>query len=212
LVGESQFTSRFVVIDNYEIAGAGIILEDLVSYESTLKAHVQDREFAWISSAITAEERRKSYGHGSKLVVFTGDEDDSTKEVLATTLEKRLFDQGVKVYYLRSTHLMRGLEADITHQDELREGHVRRLGELARILTDSGQIFITSISNVDDYDLQTLEWLNKPNEIVVINVGENRFNDYRVNLNHNTSTDIDEGIERICDLLKDKKVILDYCI
>jgi bifunctional enzyme CysN/CysC len=104
------------------------------------------------------------------------------------------------------------LDADIAHQSEIWEEHIRRLGELARILTDSGQIFITSISDVDDYDLQTLELLNQPNEIVVVNVGENHFDDFRVNLTVSESENVEKSIDRVCDLLKDKKVILDYCI
>lgn len=50
----------------------------------------------------------------------------------------------------------------------MRDEHVRRLGELARILTDSGQIPITSLPDADEYDVRTLELLNSPNEILVV--------------------------------------------
>ena len=123
-----------------------------------------------------------------------------------------MLSRGFKVYFLPTANLIKGLDVDLAHQTEIKEEQIRRLGELARILTDSGQIFITSISNVDGYDLRTLELLNKPNEIVVVNVGENRFDDYAVSLSLNVSDDIEEGITKVCDLLKEKKVIFDYSI
>ncbi|MDO8687289.1 MAG: GTP-binding protein [Dehalococcoidales bacterium] len=212
IVGDNPHTSRLVIIDNYDIAGAGIILERIVGEESTLKNHVQKREFEWKRSDVAQEQRIAAYGHGSKFVVFTGAENDSTKEVLATGLELRLLSHGFKVYFLPTANLIKGLDADLTNQTEIREEHIRRLGELARILTDSGQIFITSISNVDGHDLRTLELLNKPNEIVVINVGENRFDDYDVNLSLDDSDGIEEGITKVCNLLIEKKVIFDYSI
>ena len=210
VAGDIPHTSRLVIIDNYDIAGAGIILEKIVSEESTLKAHVQKREFEWERSDVTQQQRTAAYGHGSKFVVFTGDE-SSTKEALAAGLELRLLSYGFKVYFLRTANLIKGLGVDLTIHTEIMDEHIRRLGELARILTDSGQIFITSISNVDSYDLHILELLNKPNEIVVINVGENRFDDYEVTLSL-SSDDIEEGITKVCDLLKEKKVIFDYSI
>jgi len=212
VVGDNPFTGRFVIIDNYDIAGAGIILEQIVGEESTLKIHVQKREIEWQRSDITQQQRIAAYGHDSKFVVFAGNEDDSTKEALAAGLELRLLSRGFKVYFLPTANLIKGLDVDLAHQTEIKEEQIRRLGELARILTDSGQIFITSISNVDGYDLRTLELLNKPNEIVVVNVGENRFDDYAVSLSLNVSDDIEEGITKVCDLLKEKKVIFDYSI
>ena len=211
IVGDNAYTSRLVIIDNYDIAGAGIILENIVGEESTLKSHVQKREITWQRSKVTQQERIAAYGHDSKFIVFTGSENDSRIEALAAALELRLLSHGYKVYSLSTANLIKGLDADLPYQNEIREEHIRRLGELARIMTDSGQIFITSISGLDGNDLRSLELLNKPNEIVVINTGENRIDDYDVNLSLSTDN-IDEDITRVCDLLKEKKVLFDYSI
>ena len=212
LVGENLHTSRLVIIDNYDITGGGIILEQIVGQESILKNHVENREFAWAGSKITAAQRVNAYGHASKFIVFAGDEDDTTEEVLATALEERLLSQGFKAYYLRTANLEKGLGADILQQTEHKDEHIRRLGELARILTDSGQIFITSISNIDAADLHALELLNKPNDIIVVNVGENKFNGYQVNLNLVESIKTEDAVTQIYDLLRGEKVIFDYSI
>ena len=212
VVGDNPHTSRLVIIDNYDIAGAGIILERIVSEESTLKDHVQEREFEWGRSSVSLEQRIAAYGHGSKFVVFAGNEGDARIEALAAGLELRLLSLGFKAYFLRTANLMKGLASDLTNQIEIREEQIRRLGELARILTDSGQIFITSISDVDGDDLHTLELLNQPNEILVVNVGEKRFDDYNVNLSLGDSDTTERGIDKVVNLLKEKKVILDYSI
>ncbi len=209
LAGEVRFTGRLAIVDNCEIAGAGIVLEDIRSEDSTLQRHVSNREFAWESSGISSAQRTAAYGHSAKFVVFTGDRQEKT-EALAAALEKHLFSHNFKTYYLRMANVISGLDVDIKHESEVRDEHIRRLGELARILTDSGQIFITSLANVDDYDLKTLELLNKPNEILVINVGENRFSHYQVALTLDVQAAEADSLEKVATLLKEKKVILEY--
>jgi bifunctional enzyme CysN/CysC len=210
VAGDNRYTSRVVIIDNYDIAGAGIILENVLSEESTLKDHVKSREFAWERSNVTQQQRAAAYGHGSKFVVFTG-RAGSKADTIAEGLEWRLLSRGFKVYFLRTANLMKGLGADIIDQAEIREEHIRRLGELARIMTDSGQIFITSVFDLDGDDLHTLELLNEPNEIVVVSVGEDRIDGYDVNLSLG-SDNFEDNVTRVCDLLKERKVIFDYSI
>ena len=211
LVKDIKFTGRFVIIDNYEIAGAGIILEKVADQESTLGDYVKNREFSWESGTVSPSERSAIYGHGAKFVVFTGDE-TADRDIFATELEKRLIHSSFKTYYLRMSNVIHGLDSDIKYGPEVREEHIRRLGELARILTDSGQIFITSIPNVDDYDIKTLKLLNSPHEILVVNVGENRFSRLVPDLNLAENTEIDVAVEAVCSLLRKKKVLLDFQI
>jgi bifunctional enzyme CysN/CysC len=127
-------------------------------------------------------------------------------------LERTLFALKFKAYYLGMENVTRGLDADLRPDGDLRDTPIRRLGELARILTDSGQIFITSVSDVDDYDLKTLELLNSPHEILTINIGENRFTEFGPSLNLDATADIAQGVGRVCELLRQKHVILEYQI
>lgn len=210
-VSAIEQTGRLVIVDNNEIAGAGIILASVTAEESTLQEHIRAREIAWKSSAIPTDERTAAYGHGAKFVVFTS-ADASIGEAFARALERTLFALKFKAYYLGMENVNRGLDADLRPEGDLRDTPIRRLGELARILTDSGQIFITSVSDVDDYDLKTLELLNSPHEILTINIGENRFSEFGPSLNLDATADVAQGVGRVCELLRQKHVILEYQI
>jgi bifunctional enzyme CysN/CysC len=99
------------------------------------------------------------------------------------------------------------LDSDITENSEER---IRRLGELARIMTDAGLVFITTIDDADDYDLEILKLLNEPNEIVVINVGANNLSRYPVDLEIKTTVELAHAVDNVVELLKTKEVFLEY--
>ncbi len=211
LVGDVRFTGRFVIIDDYEIAGAGIILEQVESDQSVLQEHVDKRELSWGQSPISPAQRQASYGHGAKFILVTGDSKELVNET-ATHLEKTLFDQKFKTYCLHLGNIKSGLDSDILTEEGLTDEHVRRLGELARILTDSGQIFITAAPSLDDYDVETLRVLNSPNEIIVVTVGGNPFDKFVPDCQLDSQDDVSARADAVVALLKDKQVILDYQI
>ncbi len=211
LVGNIEQTGRLVIVDHYEIAGAGIILANVQPVDSSLETHVKEREIAWKPSAIPVAQRAASYGHGAKFVVFVSS-DGSAGETFARALEQQLFKMHFKAYYLGMDNVARGLDSDLTETTENLDDPIRRLGELARILTDSGQIFITSLSDVDDYDLTTLRLLNSPNEIVVIQVGKVPFLNTPPSLILEAGTALLEGIQNICTHLRQQKVLVDFQI
>ncbi|MEI7879620.1 MAG: GTP-binding protein [bacterium] len=204
-------TGRFVVVDNFEIAAAGIVLEPLHEQASVLGEHVREREFAWTPSAISTTERSEAYGHGSKLVVFTG-LDGARLDLMAAALEKRLFHNGCKTYCLRWANMIRGLDADLTRENDARDELIRRLGELARIMTDSGQIVVTAVTGADESDLRTLEQLNQPNEILFVQAGKAGDGGPRVSVTIPDSDAVGTGVDAVCEALKRKQVILDYYI
>jgi len=49
---------------------------------------------------------------------------------------------------------------------------MNRLGELARILTDAGLLFITALPQADRVALERLHVLNEPNELLVVSLGD----------------------------------------
>lgn len=210
VVSEISLTGRFVIVDNYEISGGGIILEQLPDADSSLHKHVREREFLWEKSFISPEQREAAYGHKAKFIVITSGSEGKEKEIqeIGRQLEEKLFQMKYKVYYLGVSSILYGLASESTVSYENREEHIRQIGELARILTDSGQIFITTVFNLDDYEAEKLKLLNQPNDIIVVNVGETPFNKFVPDANIGP----DGAVEAVCDLLKRQEIILEYYI
>ncbi|OGV74174.1 MAG: adenylyl-sulfate kinase [Lentisphaerae bacterium RIFOXYB12_FULL_65_16] len=208
-------TGRFVIVDDYEIAGAGIVLEALRGQDSVLKDHFLERERHWESSEVSADRRAGEYRHRAKFVLLTGRTEDGSADkaqALAKALELRLFWLHFKAYYLGARNVALGLDAHFDEGGYSGDSRIRRLGELARILTDSGQIFIASIPDLDVYDIQTLELLNKPNEILVVNVGGTPIENYSAAFTVPAEASVDGGVNAVGMLLRQKDVILEYSI
>lgn len=210
IISNYEQTGRFVIVDNYDIAGGGIILESVDDQESSLKEHIKRREYLWEKSLITEEQRRESYGHKSKFIVITSGSEDFEQSIqdIGRRLEKKLFDMKHKAYFIGISSLLGGLGSDVYSGNEDRTEQIHQIGELARIFTDSGQIFITSVFNLDDYEALILKKLNEPKDILVVNVGESPFSNFVPDAN----VGMDEAVDEICNILVSKEIIIEYFI
>jgi len=210
-LAEIEATGRFVIVDHYEIAGGGIIMESLPDTDSILRDHIRRREISWEKGHVAADHRQSRYHHKAKFILFTGGADVKKREI-AKLLEKKLFEDNYVTYYLGIENMDSGLDADVTDDQEIKEERIRRLGELARILTDSGQILITAVGEADDYDVETLKMLNAPHEILVLNVGTNTFSSFNPDMHIAEDADAPATVTAIFDLLRKEAIIPDYCI
>jgi bifunctional enzyme CysN/CysC len=166
-VTDISATGRFVIVDNYEIAGGGIILAPVFEEQSVVKEHVKSRELAWERSAITPDKRAQKFQHKPVLIVITG-QSETGKLPIAKALEEQLFNQGKFVYFLGIPNSTTGSN-DRTLNRYL---HIQELGEMSHTLTDAGLILITTVSDADDSEVKLLKSLNHPNKTLVVNVGE----------------------------------------
>jgi bifunctional enzyme CysN/CysC len=203
-------TGRFVVIDHYEIAGGGTIVEGLGSDHRMLRDHVRQRENRWERTPITPAARAERYGQRSALVVIGGPAGVG-KARLARSLEEKLFRNGRLAYYLGVSNSLLGINADLVVSEE-RDEYLRRLGETAHLFTDAGLILITTVSDLDDHELALLETLNDPNELVVIAVGENPFSRRPADLVLEAGGDPGRDVSRIAALLHQRQYLPDYQI
>ncbi len=217
-ISDIELTGRFVIVDNYEISGGGIILEGVRDNGSSLLEHIRDREYLWEKGLISASDREEAYGHKSKFVVITtgSEENETAIQELGKRLENRLFGLNYKAYYMGVSSLLGGLASENAHDFEARESQIRQIGELARIFTDAGQIFITSVFNLDDYEAEKLKLLNQPHEILIVNTGEVPFNSFTPDANlklcGNGDQALDKAVDSVCSLLRRQEIILDYYI
>jgi len=200
-------TGRFVVVDNYEISGGGIILAPVYDQDSTLKEHIRQREFQWTRSEITPEKRAEQYKHNATLIIITG-QMDTGKEKIAKALEEQLFNDGRFVYFLGISNKLLSGEEVVADKTIARAEHIQQLGEMSRILTDSGLILLTSVSDIDEHELFVLKTLNRPNPTLVINVGENKFSDNQVDVSLMENEDPAAAVAKIMAFLN-KTILLD---
>ncbi len=202
-----EATGRFVVIDDYEIAGGGIIT-DCIETESLLTDYVKSREFSWERSDISPFKRTEKFGQKPQFIVITGPRRVG-KLALAKALEAELFLANKSVYFLGISNLLAGLGSDVRVAED-REEHIRRLGEMSHLFTDAGLLLISTISDLDDNEVKILKTLNAPNDLLVINVGESHFYEFPVDCLIEKDLPIYQAIQKIKELLYKKDILIEY--
>jgi bifunctional enzyme CysN/CysC len=208
LAADIEATGRFVIVDEYEIAGCGVILEKLEEEDSVIQQDILDREFSWEKGLISPDDRAARYRNRGKLIILHGVYGCGKRRV-SKQLERRLFEAGYNTYYFGISNYFDELDHDVRTRDMGREMHLQRLGELARVLTDASVLLITTVTDADDYDLERLRMLSAPNDIFVINLGENVFTKFPIDLQFPWRPDMESALDTIIEELKKKKVLLD---
>ena len=198
-----EATGRFVIVNNYDIAGGGIITKFVEDSQTEARQQVFLREEKWDHSIISYRERALRYGQLPKLILLTG-VSGVDKKSIAKELEKRMFEQGRKVYFLGIGNLLRGLDADI--EKEKREEHIRRLGEVSHILMDAGLIVVATASDLTHDELRLLQTINEERDIIIINVGDCKLEGDIINLNISPEDDNETNVTKIMDLMRFKNI------
>jgi bifunctional enzyme CysN/CysC len=139
-----ESTGRFVLVDEYDIAGGGIVTELVHDDQEFLREEARRRDFAWVKGEVTVEDRAQQYGHRAAVVLITGGR-HTGKSFLARKLEGRLVADGRHAYLLDGENLRRGLDADLSEEERGQTTEMaRRYGEVARLLTDTGLIIVST--------------------------------------------------------------------
>ena len=139
-----EATGRFVLVDDYDIAGGGIVTEMIRDDQEFLREEARRRDFAWVKGEVGIEERAHQYGHRAAIVLITGGR-HTGKSFLAKKLEARLVADGRHAYLLDGENLRRGLDADLAEGERGQTMEMaRRYGEVARLLADTGLIVVST--------------------------------------------------------------------
>jgi bifunctional enzyme CysN/CysC len=93
LTDEIAATSRFVLVDDFDVRGGGIVREALPDTQTWVRDRVLLRNYRWEPSAISTERRAERFSQRPALLLVTGSR-DSRKKALARELEARLFAEG----------------------------------------------------------------------------------------------------------------------
>ena len=200
-------TGRFVLVDNYEISGGGIIQEALKDEQSWVRDKVLLRNYKWEKSMLTSGERAEKYNQKSLLLFITG-EKDVGKKTIAKALEKKLFDDGRIVYFIGMANILYGLDADIKAQtNNRRDEHFRRLAEISHLMLDAGCILIVTARTLTHLDMEIVAHAVGQDNIDVVWVGPELTTDVAVGLHIPTFSSIEEAADRIKQRLRERGTI-----
>ena len=199
-------TSRFVIVDNYEIRGGGIIAEALDDKQTWLRDTVMLRNYKWEKSIISPEERAEKYNQKSTLIILTGTKDAGRKEI-AKTLEDKLFEDGKIVYFLGIGNVLYGIDADIKGKENQRQEHIRRLSEVANILIDAGIILIITALELTQDDLEIMKTIITAEKIETVWVGDNMTTDIAYDMRIHEENRPEETADKLKSMLQEKGII-----
>ncbi len=154
-------TSRFVLVDNYEISGGGIVVDNLKDGQYGLGERV-NTQVRWSESAVTKEERAVKFAQKPVLILISGKKGVGKKN-FAGYLERGLFIEGRNVYYLDSWR-----DDDITNRAALLESMVK----VSDVLLKAGNIVILVEDDIHKSDLDILNNVIDPQDIKLVWVGD----------------------------------------
>ena len=103
----------------------------------------KENHLYWHAPSVTVDDRREKYDYKSCVLWFTG-LSASGKSTLANALNKKFHDMGVKSYVLDGDNVRHGLNKDLGFTEADRVENIRRIGEVAKLMTDAGLIVITA--------------------------------------------------------------------
>ena len=118
-------------------------------------------------SEISVSDRRKLNGHSSYVIWMTG-LSGAGKSTLANEIEKILHKKGAHTYILDGDNLRGGLNRDLGFSDLDRSENIRRVGEVAKLMVDSGTIVISAFISPFETERQTTRNLFKAGEFIEV--------------------------------------------
>lgn len=206
-VRESAGTSRFVIVDNYEIAGGGIITEALEDEESDIRSSAMLRNYKWETGEIGLETRIEHYAQRPELIVLTGEKNTGKKD-LAKALEKSLLDSGRYVYYMGIVSYLYGVGADTkSGGEEDHKEQIRRFAEVANLMLDAGMILIVTATRLTESDRKIMKAVIQ-REMDIFWIGDEVSTDIKMDMRLKDSEfDYERNIRKIRTLLKDKGIL-----
>jgi adenylyl-sulfate kinase len=149
---KNRSTGSFILIDpvTHNTVAVGMIIDKMSSNDLPSRITSQEKErIVRGENLIKQEDYQKRYNQKGATLWLTGLH-GSGKNILAFTLERRLFDMGATVVLLDGFSVRSGLsrELDFSHSD--RAEHLRRVAHLCKILNDQGIITICSFISPDE--------------------------------------------------------------
>ena len=138
----SPLTGRFVLVDGYDIVGGGIVSMEGYADQRQLIT-VRASNVTRVEHSVSVDARARRNGHNGGVIWLTG-LSGSGKSTLSVAVERRLFNLGYQVYVLDGDNMRHGLNADLGFSPVERAENIRRVGEVAALMSRAGMVVITA--------------------------------------------------------------------
>lgn len=96
-----------------------------------------------IQTKVSQPQRQQLLNQKAKLIWFTG-LSGSGKSTLAVQLEAALHQKGFKTYLLDGDNIRAGINKDLSFTDADRIENIRRIGEVSKLMLDSGIVVLSA--------------------------------------------------------------------
>ena len=207
LADDVAATGRFVVVDDYEIRGGGIVRAALPDRQAWARDKVLLRNWKWEPSFISADRRAERTGQAPLLLLLTGPADGgAARKQVARELEARLFARGLQVYFLGIGNVLYGVDADLARRREARAEHMRRLAEVAHLMLDAGTVLVVTAAELTREDLDVIGTGVAPERIHTAWVGGAVTTDLMVDT-HLPGDGAVEALERVVEERSDPSAV-----
>ncbi len=200
-------TGRFVIVDDFEICGGGIIRAAVKDDHRWVQDYVMTRNYKWETGDISRDDRSEKYNQKPTLVLITGRKDVG-KKTLAKAVESRLFEEGKVVYFLGIGNILYGVDADIKAGDDKNNSqeHLRRMAEVANVMLDAGVILVVTAIGITQDDLELIKATVDVDSVNVVWLGE-KPSDVSHDILVQGNWELDETVDSIKGLLQTKGII-----
>ncbi len=143
-------TDRPIVFEPYADSRTlgGFILIDKLTHATVAAGMLhfslrRSQNIHWQAIDISREMRAGQKGQMPRVLWFTG-LSGSGKSTIANLVEKKLYSQGLHTFLLDGDNVRHGLNKDLGFTEADRIENIRRVGEVARLMTDAGLIVLTA--------------------------------------------------------------------
>ncbi|WP_409299932.1 adenylyl-sulfate kinase [Peribacillus sp. SCS-155] len=123
----------------------------------------------WHELSLSKESRRIQNAHHSFAIWFTG-LSGSGKSTIANELANSLYKNGISNYVLDGDNIRHGLNKDLGFSAEDRKENIRRIGEVAKLFIDSGQVVLTAFISPFREDRAIVRELLEEDEFIEVYV------------------------------------------
>lgn len=134
-----------------------------------MPTEVKATNVTWHEGSVSRQEREQLLNQKGVTVWMTG-LSASGKSTIACILEQMLLHKKKHAYRLDGDNVRMGLNKNLGFSAEDRAENIRRIGEVAKLFTDSGVIAITSFISPYKKDRDAVRASNKPGEFVEVYV------------------------------------------